>query len=313
MRKSRSLGLIVILALAVGLAGCSAQAKESKGGYIVPQLPKTFDMSNLRLPFDSYELSFDQLARMDSDWEAALSRCAADYGATITFTSDYTRPSDPNFQKQMGWGGPLGTLTKQQASQYGYHAMPTGPTTPFTANYLDDPRNVHIEENPTPLQLLIVDGQSASARDSTSSLPVPVDKAGKTLPKGGCNAVVQSEMGGPLESDIDLEAQLDALAIKDTRVQKAITNWAACMSAAGYPYSMPYEPISSGNAYLNATEVSTAVTDVGCTTTSHWSTVYYEVLTGYEKQAIEKNPQLFQGQLASQKRALKKLEALVAQ
>lgn len=306
----------VAVAVAVGLSACSASSTKADGGYAVPALPKSFDVNNFTLPFDSYQLTYDQLVRLDTDLDTMMSRCAADYGATLTYYSDYA--DDPS-DKSLMWGGRFGTLTKQQASRYGYQAMPTGPTQRAGGFYPNDPDSAGAAGGTGTIQgdaeqELISYGRGTSKLDATHSLPLPLSKTtGKPLPKGGCHAIVGSEMGGPLVSDTNLLLKMQDLSLNDSRTQAAVKKWSACMTAAGYGgYTQPQQP-SEVYGILNTAEISLAVADVDCTTSSRWSTVYYEVLTGYEKEAVTKNAQLLQSVLASQKRALAKLEKLVAQ
>ncbi len=305
LRVSRRLGIVLALLAVLGLVGCTSQ--ESKN-FSVPALPKDFSLSKMILPLDSFRLSDSELVRMDTDWAELMTRCAARYGATIAYVSDYARDPD---SKTLLWGGPFGTISRKQASRFGYHASPGGPYQPAPGFYLKNPDNIVIASGQSPLDELVSYGRPKQKSDPAYSLPLPVDSGGHALPEGGCWSIVQSQINSPLVSDLELRRNLIELSFNDSRTQNAIKNWSSCMRSAGYAYSRPMDAAATAG-FLNAAEVSLAVTDVDCTKSSNWASVFYAILIAYQKQAIAKEPQFLQSVLHSQQRVFKTLDALVA-
>lgn len=299
--RSSAIGAVVLL----GLVGCSA-AQPAK--LSVPSPTKSANLSNLVLPLDAYRLSDAELARMDSEWAELMTRCAATYGAELSYASDYTR--DPN-DKTLLWGGDFGTLPESQASQFGYHAPPEGQFQPAAGFYIKNPDNIVLLGEGGPLETLISYGRSSQKSDPTASIPLPSDGGGRELPTGGCMGDVKKQIGTSLVSDSDLRRDLIEAAFNDPRTQAAVAKWSSCMRESGYSFTRPMDaPASVG--FLSPGELTLAVTDVGCTRSSDWAGVFYTLLIPYQEEAIAKDPQLVQSVLDSQKKVLKRLDALVA-
>lgn len=305
MRKSRAWCAAIGAAVLIGIVGCSP-AQPAK--LSVPSPTKSANLSNLVLPLDAYQLSDAELARMDSEWSELMTRCAATYGAKLSYASDYTR--DPN-DKTLLWGGDFGTLSAKQASQFGYHAPPEGRFQPAAGFYIKNPDNIVLLGEGGPLETLISYGRSSQKSDPSASLPLPTNSSGQELPAGGCMGVVKKQIGTSLVSDADLRRDLIEAAFNDPRTQAAVAKWSKCMRESGYSFKRPMDaPASVG--FLSAGELKLAVTDVGCTKSSNWAGVFYTLLIPYQEQAIAKDPQFVQSVLDSQKKVLKSLDALVA-
>lgn len=306
MSRLRGWSSAIGAVLLIGLVGCSAAQPASLS---VPSPTKSANLSNLVLPLEAYQLSDAELARMDSEWAQLMTRCAATYGATLSYASDYTR--DPN-DKTLRWGGSFGTLSEKQASEFGYHAPPNGLFQPAAGFYLKNPDNIVLLGEGSPLDTLISYGRSSQKNDPSASIPLPIDTEGRELPPGGCMGAVRKQIGTSLVSDSDLRRDLTEAAFNDPRTQSAVADWSKCMRESGYSFKRPMDaPASVG--ILSPGELKLAVTDVGCTQSSNWAGVFYTLLIPYQEEAIAKNSQLVQSVLDSQKKVLERLDALVAQ
>jgi hypothetical protein len=290
--------------LAVVLTGCTG---DQAPDYKTPKLPSNFSLANVVLPLDSYQLSDSELTRMGKEWSTLMTRCAATFGETINYSSDYTRPADDTSL----WGGPFGTLSKKQASQFGYHAPPGAPAQPAAGIYLKTPDNIFVANtDASPLDQLISYGKPKSKDDPAYSLPLPTDTSGSQLPPKGCLGMVQDQIGAPLVSDLSLRNKLISLSFDDSRTQKAITEWSTCMKSHGFTFGRPQDAEATAGR-LNAAETAQAEVDVDCTQRSKWSTTYYAILIDYQKQAEKNQGSFLRSVLDSQKRVLKRLDDLV--
>ena len=209
-RLTGAVAAATIAFLAAVLCGCSSP--NGSTAWAKPTLKSIPVFSeDSSLPFDAYRLSDSELTRMQSEEGQLLAKCDALYGIDVDFGGDYLRPSDESLNM---WGGPFGTMSVRQASAFGYHAEPNGPWAHVGGFYLRDPSNVQPEQNADDkLANLVTFGPTAN--DSSN---LPVDPKGKPIPKGGCTRLVETKIGGPLVSMIQITADLINLSLKDSRV-----------------------------------------------------------------------------------------------
>jgi hypothetical protein len=140
----------------------------------------------------------------------------------------------------------------------------------------------------------------------------PVDAAGDDVPAGGCNQLVDQELGGELVSIVGIQADLINLALEHPRVKSSIAAWVACMSAAGFPYDTVQQPASDYAVLpLTVEEVEVATADVTCTASSRWADQFYAALADYEDQAIADRAQQLEAVRVSQADRLARLDQLV--
>ncbi len=294
----------LILATAL-LSGCAASPTETE--WSVPKLPADVPVfsATSSLPFDAYQLADAELQRMQEAQGQLLTECAADYGVDLEFLGDYTPPVDLGFA---AWGGRFGTLDASHASVFGYHASPDSAWAPVGGFYLRDPANLQASDVAASVTSQIV----VYGPEVDPTVSPPVDAAGDEIPAGGCNQIVNNELGGEMASIVGIEADVINLAIEHPRVKSAIAAWVACMSAAGYQYDEVQQPASEyANGPLTAEELDVATTDVTCTASSKWADLFYAALTDYENQAIAHQGQQLEAVRSSQTDRLAKLDQLV--
>lgn len=298
----RVTGAVVLLAL---LSGCTATPSADE--WTTPTVTGDFTFAEGQsLPFDAFHLSKPELQRMQAKQAQLLTACAATYGATVTYGGDYIRPIDDS---RSMWGGWFGTMTPEQASTWGYHAGPDDPWAPVGGFYLPTASNVQPNQSPDDALAQAVTwgvGPDGSGQ-------APIDTTGEPLPTGGCYAVVEAEIGGELLSDVRIASDVFGLAMSDPRVKEATADWSSCMSAVGYDFADIWGAAESYNvSLLTPEEIEVAIADVACTRSSNWSNLFYEILIGYQQQALAKQAEYMQKVLASEKFRLERLDSLVS-
>lgn len=283
------------------LAGCASNSVNE--GWERPNIedpPPPFGQANT-LPFDGYHLTTAELETLQSGTAALLTECAADYDAVITFSGDYMHPPrDATY----GWGGRIGTMDENHASEYGYDEAPDGPWSLGSGIYLPDVSNLqpNLPPNTTPEEAAriqtIVFGPDGAGQMGTSNLPT--DETGAPISDGGCWKRVNDSLGAPLVSALQITADVYNLALVDDRVTAAIGAWSSCMTEAGHPFDSVQGPSDQYTGPATETEIEAAVADVRCTAESKWAHYFYAVLSAYQRQAIAKDPALFDAVLASE-------------
>lgn len=264
----------VALLLAAGCSSPSQKAEQPKTGAIA----KITNASGIKpLPLDAYTLNQQQYLDTLNAQRVLARRCMTQYGIDW-HGSDVIDPA-PVGQK-------LDTLfliiDENRASQYGYHSP-------------DD----HSK-----------DGSGGGKKSETGGDPTPVEKSvftgtykgpdinGHSVPKGGCNAVVEAELtkGGTPGVGI-----FDAANVmlgpyqqskSDSRVQDAFGSWSTCMKGKGYAYKSPEDAVNDPawrSPQPSPTEIATARADVACKQQTNVVGIWYAVLTAYENRYIEQH------------------------
>ena len=232
-----------------------------------------------------------------------LESCARDFGVEVQFGGDFICPadlwlSDAEAWATPWWGGGFGTLDEADAAQYGYLSL-TGWRLGGRSRVLPQDRWQYVSapgggglDDTTRENIQIV--ANGPMPDSTLG-EIPVDSTGNPVPSGGCLGRVEDQIGGPVVTTWQLEADLGNLALTHPDVKAAIDSWAGCMEAEGYEFGMVSEPVETlTNAVLSMAEIDLAVADVQCTAESRWADFYYAVLADYQQQAIDRQPRRFQ-------------------
>lgn len=295
---------VAVIGGALILTGCTGGA--SGAGWATPELPDQLPPVNTSttLPLDAYKLSVDDRTVMQQGNVALLTACASEYGVAVEFSGDYLRPADDSRTK---WGGLFGTESLEHAAVYGYHPAPAGPWALSGGFYLKDSGNIQV--------LPTADGSDAQHMLEQEVIFGTQDPSGESLlpdlPKGGCWASTEAQINAPLASFIRDEADLNNLAVADDRVVAAQAVWSSCMKEAGYTFDAVDQAIGSFPiAQPSAEEVETAVADVKCTDSSGWARVLYAVLADYQRQAIARDPNKFEGALAAEQKRFESISAL---
>ncbi len=131
------------------------------------------------------------------------------------------------------------------------------------------------------------------------------------VPEGGCTKKVFDRVPTTPINTVDLDIQLRELVFLHPDFIKAQTNWAACMKTAGHDFKQVNDAADSTVFdVLDAETVALATHDVACTEQSRWPDYFYAILADYQRQAIEKDPTLFESSLRSLQQFAEEVRAL---
>ncbi len=276
--------------LAMALSACSSTGDSDKTHrYKQPdaQSVPTVDAS-IRLPFQDYQLSTPERARIQESHARLLENCMRGRGFNASIGGDYLRGhQNPKYGSPLLWGGPLGTMPLEHARQFGYKTAPRGPFARGPGFYLSSLTNLFSES-------------------LTIGTDVPADTAfyGKDSGRGdpGCLSEVEDAIDSPLVDLIDLDADLGQLTREHPQLELAVKQWVTCMKQSGYTYHDVWKPSSEFFlGFVSQRQINIATADVKCTTKSGWANYYYYILADYQRQAIKKDPQLFESALEAEK------------
>ena len=281
--------------LVLAFAGCAGQDKTARTEYREPRLNDVGIVdAGVVLPFDAYTLARPDLERMARGYAALLRRCLESRGVPVPagayFAGDYLRPPDPHANASLVWGGPLGTLDAAHARRWGYHASPDGSYANGPAFYQSSPDNVTLGGRSSP-------GLERAERELDGPL-----ESGRTT----CRADVEAQLSAPMPDVSDVERDTSQLALGHPDVVPRLGAWVTCMRDAGFGgFKNVYDAeMSVYLVPLSNAEITLAVHDVACTTSSRWADFYYAAVADYQRQAIKNNPDTFSGALSQvQKRA----------
>lgn len=307
--KKNAIGVVALIASIALLSGCStASTPDSNDADSLP-VPELTSIgtytSDTPLPFDSYHLSTDELTRLQFEQAQYLQECAAQFSVTVEFAGDYLRPTGA---KYLQWGGRLGTMPIEHASQWGYHASPDGPFSLGSGFYIKDVLNLQPDQSdPGGTVAAVLYGVESESTESSS----PSLVNGTEVPKGGCFGALQDEVDTELLSLSNYTSELMNLTYNDSRVRKAMSEWSSCMKDAGYNIEHPEDAAAQAmGETVTAAEVAAATTDFTCTQSSNWSNIYYNVLAGYQEEAIGRHVSDLEAVLESEKAWLAALDRL---
>lgn len=307
---------VPLILLIVLLSGCTSSAPAD--GWSRPEVPDAVPRFTAAssLPFDAYQLGRTEREQLQLGTAALIAECASDYGVTVTMAGDYIKQEsgDPQLPIVFQWGGRLGTLTEAQASTYGYSAPPDAPWHNGNGIYLSMPSNLFLVPPADPIETGRVNGVVYGAEQAVvpgdgpgtklSDEQMPRDDAGEIPPEGGCVRSVDEAIGVSLVDLSDIESDVYGLTFSDDRVSKVVSEWAACMSGAGFTYTRVDDAASSNSGLVTPEAVDVAVADVRCTEKSRWPDIFYYVLADYQRQAIGRQPELFQSAFAAEQARL---------
>lgn len=322
----RTASTLALLTVVVALAGCSSSP--SAENWKTPEVPKELSsaLSMGSLPFDSYATSSAERQQLQVGTASLLARCLSEYGISATFAGDYIQQvsTEPGSPLIFQWGGRLGTLTLDQASQFGYAAPPGGEWVNGSGIYLSSPGNlfpIPPEDATHAAQLaaaLYGPDQAAGVGEGGAEVElspelVPRDQSGQAPQKGGCYGVVEDEIGIPLLDLRDIESDTYGLTFSHEAVKDVASLWSECMKDEGYEYARFEEAPEANAGAINDETIAAATADVACTASSRWPDTFYFVLADYQQQAIDKQPELFQSALDAERRRLEKINTLIGE
>lgn len=285
--------------LSVLLSACAGDASDGDRSYRTPELESVPVVeSSLTVPFQQYELSFAERQRMQVGHARLLERCMSERGFSVAVAGDFVlgHQRDGVMDPAM-WGGPFGTMPLEHARRYGYKPEKDGPFVKGPGFYLSNPGHLFLETGK------ITEDQLAPAERAYYGADGDP----------GCVDRVEEQIGVTLVDFIDLRSDVSQLAREHPRVESAMRAWVECMAQSGYRYSQVWEASQRyGTAPVSQVQVETAVADVRCTRQSHWADYFYAAVADYQRQAIERTPDLLEGALESEKARLLAIEAELA-
>jgi hypothetical protein len=273
-----TLSCAVVVALAAVSAACSSGTPEGESAeYSRPQFdaPDTYT-SESKLPFDAYSLPPQDMASMQTQEIDLLTECMSEKQAdreSFVLVGDYVQQKDAPVLPL--WGGQLGTLSERSAASYGYHAPPGEVTQPVSGYYVKTWR-VRMTE------IL----QSEETTPGSSDVASIFEACVQELPETAQTELPRLE---------DRESDLANRAFSDSRTGEALDRWRECMTQAGYEFNDISEASMQFTYQIKVTkaEVATALADVKCVEQSRWADVFYTVLSSYQEQAIDNDPDFF--------------------
>ncbi|WP_405785542.1 hypothetical protein OG565_14255 [Streptomyces sp. NBC_00138] len=120
---------------------------------------------------------------------------------------------------------------------------------------------------------------------------LPATYHGVPIPEGGCVGESDRVVGTFDETPAGrIDTQNWERMKKDPRVLAADRSWSACMKTKGYAVGNPYDALNlafSSQGIQLSREISMAVADVACKTSTGLVTVYFSVETQLQNQAIK--------------------------
>ncbi|MFD8086882.1 hypothetical protein ACFV4F_34910 [Kitasatospora sp. NPDC059722] len=133
-----------------------------------------------------------------------------------------------------------------------------------------------------------------------------------------CDRQAAERIGPPQGPGADLVGRLFDTSLKaagtDARVVAAMKDWSACMGAAGFAADAP-EALPEryrGTAEITPGELAAARADLDCTARSNLAALWFTVLTGYQRQLIDRNAEALTARREAVRAQDEKLTGLLA-
>lgn len=288
-------GGVPVVVSALGLAllsGCGATSGSAKPtrAPLPPASPTVTVVSSvlqMKFPDDAYQPSTLQLAEARYLSQRLTQVCMKGLGFDYLPTLSTAMIASSDKTEQEFKSRLYGVSDAAAAATYGYH-LPT-----WTSGTGSAPMPSKLPGD----ERAVLDGQG------------PKTYGGKAVPTGGClrqsaDLLRQAGVGTDSATDgsqaatvtprtIEVEAFEDAQ--RDPRVIAVNAKWSSCMAGFGYHYSSPLSALGdqvwTTTAAAGQTEVQTAKRDIACQQQVNLLDIEYDVQSGYEKAAMEKNPQ----------------------
>ncbi|WP_331447672.1 hypothetical protein [Streptomyces xanthochromogenes] len=263
-------GAAVALLAAAGWSG-SARPHDAP---TIGAIPKITNSAQIKpLPLDAYTLNQQQYLDTLNAQRVLARSCMTQYGIDW-HGSDVIDPA-PVGQK-------LDTLfliiDENRAAQYGYHSPD---------DHSEDGKKTGTGSDPTPVEKSVFTG--------TYKGP---DINGHSVPKGGCNAVVEAELSKGGAAGVGVFDAANVMlgpyqqSKADSRVEDAFSAWSTCMKGKGYAYGTPNDAVNDPawrSPQPSPTELATARADVACKQQTNVVGIWWAVLTAYENQYIDQH------------------------
>jgi hypothetical protein len=236
--------------------------------------------SDISLPLLSFEMNATDASLIHAALLVLSAKCGLRFGVAST---DHTL-ADPAASRS---DGPrlYGVVDLSVAQNYGYHS----PDAQQSARTND--KLALGSWNPDARERLVMLGVGP---DGSALTDRPRDSNGRPLPVGGCAGEADRQLAGGQSVDRTLPQVLaveaSRRAASDSRVAAAWAKWSACMTAKGYSYKSPNDPINSfGGGTVTAVEKTTAIADVTCRLNTNVVGLWMAVETAYENVLIDEN------------------------
>lgn len=306
-RPARIPGLCAVALLLATASACGGDSDAAKP-FREPRLNAVpVVTADLRLPLDDYELPVADRVRLQSGQARLVERCMAERGFRVKVYGDYLRPPGV-----VPLGGPVGTMTAEHAARLGYQAGPRDPFKLGSGMYLRSIDNLTLDPQLDPevrndsAFKEALDGPLDTAGQVPEGVEVPTaEPTGEPTYDEGCFERVEKDLRAPVRDTLDVAGDVLDLAAEHPEVASRMSSWVACMAEHGHRFQTVVDPFRE-YAFNEPSpdQVRVAVDDVACTASSHWADYFYAALADYQEQAIERDPQMFEAQLAAEQRRL---------
>ncbi|MFJ2847530.1 hypothetical protein ACIPD2_38795 [Streptomyces griseofuscus] len=224
-------------------------------------------------------------------------QCMSRYGFTVVFPPAGVNPppsaDDSNMPRRYG------ISDSAAAAKYGYELPP-------------DPTEHPQPPNLSPAGVAVLTGRKAL---NPRAEEAPSTYRGKRVPQGGCEQEAFDKIGARIDFTLPSRLDHDSLvkSQEDSRVQKALTAWSACMKARGYTVADPYAAVdlapSSGSGKASQKEITVALADIGCKKTTDLVSIWHSVDAAIQQRQVEQNQLALQQLKQKNTNAVKAAEA----
>ncbi|MEU8795345.1 hypothetical protein [Streptomyces sp. NPDC048643] len=242
--------------------------------------PPTAEVRDLHLPFDSYDLSVNEVYRGEQAEDLLTRACMADRDLTWTLVDrDENFPDLRNRRR-------YGVIEQPVARDFGYHANATmlGSTRVTAAKMTRDARLAPEARKP--------------AKD--------------------CQKLAHTKLGGKdvsLAKLARLSSETLDFAQHEPSVAATITRWRACMKTAGHPYKDPFDaandPRWSRSKRPGTEEKETALADVRCKARTRLVPTWLTAETARQKTVLRKERTYFTTLSTYKKRYLQAADKVI--
>ncbi|MFJ8842532.1 hypothetical protein ACIRFF_06470 [Streptomyces cyaneofuscatus] len=310
-RPAARIGLAAAVAL-LTLAGCSSgdsPGEDAKSEPPIGDIPTRLDSRTLQFPLDVYIPDARQRGTLSEAQDVLTDRCMQRYGYRYTVR-----------RKSSGPGGNAmryGVSDAASAARYGYGDPEAARGTekpPRKALGPNEKLVLHGKDQVDPAEAVPMSQEEAEKSDRGA-----ITVAGQKVPAGGCLREGFLKLYAPTKDSVDIMVpqnfafDANGRSREDSRVDRVIKAWSACMAKQGYRTDDPVSPQSDlgfGDTTLSTPKaVSAAQQDVVCKKQTNLVGTWYTVETAYQKRLIEQNAET----LESAKRQLEARLRLAAE
>ncbi|WP_436700443.1 hypothetical protein [Nocardioides sp. BYT-33-1] len=229
--------------------------------------------SDIHLPLDDHLLSGFALREIWTARTELVGRCVERFSQR-PFVPEAAVGVLPAFSPYR-----FGIVGVDAAEKHGYHDPDDELSPAFAAAHaIAVPKG-----DPTPAYILDGDVPRGVAR--------PTDPSGAALPSAGCEGDAEWVLGGPAKAAEFVASEI--VKIEDTersdpRVAAAMSDWASCMTTAGFSYENPLDPVVEfgGVDSVSEHELEVAVADAACRQETQYVERRVEVLTEIQNRSL---------------------------